>query len=73
MVRAIRSALRVFSINTFETGGNGCYATVREDERETGGSIVFLVNTLIPYDTDQAVRDAEYAACRTVLLDTCKP
>lgn len=46
----------IFSVRTFGAAGEGCYAQVREDRRESGGGVDTLVNTLIPYSTAEPRR-----------------
>jgi hypothetical protein len=70
-------AYQATDINLVETAygpaGEGCYATVREDERESGGSVEFLLDTLIPYSTAPAMNAAQKQACASLLATFCVP
>jgi hypothetical protein len=57
----------------FGPNGEGCYATVREDHRESGGSVEFLMDTLIPYSAAPALKAAQKNACASFLATFCVP
>jgi hypothetical protein len=57
----------------FGQAGEGCYAVVREDRRESGGGVDFLLDTLIPYSAVPAVKTAQENACASFLATFCVP